>query len=174
MRADMRRTVAWIDVDARRHSYAFRAYMQAVAHARYVFRKVHRIVDECARSHGLEPLQHQALIQINATADGALAVGHLADRLSVAPALASRLVRQLGAQGLVLRSRSQTDGRTIHVSITAEGEDRLYAIVQGAHERVHDFRLSLAPEEREATHEIASFYVGSDRAGAGKAAAARR
>ena len=37
--------VSWLDVDRRTRDYSFHDYMQIVAHARYVFRKVQRIIE---------------------------------------------------------------------------------------------------------------------------------
>ena len=41
----------------------FQRYFHGIAKARYVIRKVIRIVDEQAKKAGLDPLEHQALIQ---------------------------------------------------------------------------------------------------------------
>ena len=41
-----------------------KGYFHGVAEARYVIRRIFRIVDEQAKSAGLEPLEHQALIQL--------------------------------------------------------------------------------------------------------------
>jgi len=46
------------------HSRGFEEYFHGVSEARYVIRKVFRIVDDQAKQAGLEPLEHQALIQI--------------------------------------------------------------------------------------------------------------
>jgi len=37
--------VSWLDVDRRTRDYSFHDYMRIVAHARYVFRKVQRIIE---------------------------------------------------------------------------------------------------------------------------------
>jgi hypothetical protein len=39
------RRVSWLDVDRRTRDYSFHDYMRIVAHARYVFRKVQRIIE---------------------------------------------------------------------------------------------------------------------------------
>jgi DNA-binding MarR family transcriptional regulator len=155
-----KRRVAWFDNDRTRHSYAFRDYMGQVAQARYVIRKAQMIIDGCARKFGIGPLEHQALIQIYGAPDGALMVGQLADRLNIVPALASRLVKQLEAEGYVARATSLTDRRTMRVSTTPAAEARLFEIVENAHLEVEAFRKQATIAEREATHEIVAFYVG--------------
>lgn len=153
--------VSWVDTDGKTRGYEFRTYMEEVAQARYVIRKVQMIIDGCAREFGLGPLEHQALIQIYGAPDGALPVGQLAERLNIAPALASRLAQQLGAAELATRAPAQADRRTMLVRATPAGERLLYDIVESAHEQVERFRFGASARERAAAHEIVSFYVGS-------------
>ncbi|MGR7995108.1 MULTISPECIES: MarR family winged helix-turn-helix transcriptional regulator [unclassified Xanthobacter] len=157
---DNARDVSWVDIDQKTHVYAFTDYMKKVAQARYVIRKVQMTIDDCARKHDLVPLEHQALIQIFGATGKALPVGRIADRLNIVQTLASRLVQQLEKVGLVRRTRSKTDRRATLVHITASGEERLFDIVQDAHAHMSAFRSQVAPEEREAVHEIMAFYVG--------------
>jgi hypothetical protein len=55
-------------------SAAVRRYFQVVAECRFVLRKVFRIVDDQVRRHGLEPLPHQALIQVLGSPTGGLSI----------------------------------------------------------------------------------------------------
>jgi DNA-binding MarR family transcriptional regulator len=155
------RRVSWLDVDRRTRDYSFHDYMRIVAHARYVFRRVQRIIDECARGHGVEPLEHQAMIQIYGAAEQRLPIGRLAERLDIVSALASRLVQQLEGRALVRRTRSASDRRATFVSLTPKGLDMLRSVVEDLHSEVEYFRLKSNAEERKATHEITAFYVGS-------------
>jgi DNA-binding MarR family transcriptional regulator len=155
------RRVSWLDVDRRTRDYSFHDYMRIVAHARYVFRKVQRIIDECARGHGVEPLEHQAMIQIYGAPEQRLPIGRLADRLDIVSALASRLVQQLESRSLVRRARSASDRRATFVSLTPRGLDTLRSVVEDLHSEVEYFRLKSNDEQRRATHEITAFYVGS-------------
>ncbi len=159
--ASERRTIEWTDVDRRVHSYDFDHYMEHVARARYVIRKVQRIIDDCAKRQGLEPLEHQALIQIHGATERRLPVGQLADRLDIVPTFTSRLVQKLEGAGLVTRTRSETDRRGTVVSTTEEGARCLYVIVEEVHEAMAPFRASLTAEQQRAAHEIMAFYVGS-------------
>lgn len=169
-----KRFVEWTDTDRQVWSYEFHDYMQIVAQARYVIRKVQRIIDECVRSNGLEPLEHQALIQIYGAADHKLPIGHLAERLDIVSALASRLVQQLEGRGLVRRTPSLRDRRATYVGTTPKGVARLYAIVEDVHHEVGYFRSKLTPPERQAAHEIVAFYVGSLRQAASAVLRQRR
>lgn len=154
------REISWIDIDRQVHAYDFTDYMQKVARARHVVRKVYMIIDECARDRGLASLEHQALIQIFGAAGGELSVGQLAQRLNIVAGLASRLVRRLQDEGLIRSSKSARDRRAMLLSATQAGEQRLFEIGEEAHERVAEFRLSISEEERQAAHEIMAFYVG--------------
>lgn len=161
--------ISWLDIDGHEHSYSFDGYMRVVADARYIFRTVQRLVDDCARAHGVDPLEHQAMLQVYGAAEKKLAVGKLAQRLDIVPALASRLVQQLQGRGLVLRSRSSTDRRATYVSLTRKGLNTLRQVVENAHHEIGYFRQKVTEDQRGATHEIAALYVGSPnrkRAGA--------
>jgi DNA-binding MarR family transcriptional regulator len=135
--------------------------MQIVAHARYVFRTVQRLIDNCAKNHDVEPLEHQAMIQIFGASEQRLPIGRLAERLDIDSALASRLVQQLESRHLVRRTRSEEDKRAIYVSLTREGVKQIRSVVEDVHTEVEFFRLVSDESQRRATHEIAAFYVGS-------------
>src|SRR5215831_10315099 len=86
-----------------------RPYFRGVAQARYVLRKVFRLVEEEAKRAGVDPLAHQALIQIYGSADGALKVKDVAERLDITPAFASSLVKTLAGRGLIATKRDKQD-----------------------------------------------------------------
>lgn len=54
-----------------------------------------------------------------------LAVGEIAEAGGVAPPTATRMLANLERDGLVERSRSATDGRSVTVRLTAEGRSQL-------------------------------------------------
>jgi DNA-binding MarR family transcriptional regulator len=155
------RGISWRDIDGQNHDYAFDDYMRVVADARYIFRTAQRLADDSARAHSVDPLEHQAMIQVYGAAEQKLAVGKLAQRLDIVPALASRLVQQLQSRGLVLRSRSSVDRRATYVSLTKKGLQTLRRVVENAHMEIGYFRQKATEEQRNATHEIAALYVGS-------------
>lgn len=157
--------ISWLDVDRKSRDYNFQEYMQIVAHGRYVFRTVQRLIDNCAKNHGVEPLEHQAMIQIYGSSEQKLPIGRLAERLDIDSALASRLVQQLEIRHFVRRARSNEDKRAIYVSLTREGVKQIRAVVDDVHTEVEFFRLVSDENQRRATHELAAFYVGSLEAG---------
>ena len=155
------RGISWLDIDGQNHDYTFHGYMRVVADARYIFRTAQRLVDDCARAHGVDPLEHQAMLQVYGAAEQKLAVGKLAQRLDIVPALASRLVQRLQSRGLVLRRRSAIDRRATYVSLTKKGLNTLRRVVENAHIEIGYFRQKATEEQRSATHELAALYVGS-------------
>lgn len=135
-------------------------YFQGVAAARYLLRKVFRLVEEQARSAGLDPLAHQALIQIYGSDDGALKVREVAERLDITPAFASTLIQSLEKKGLVLRRRDAEDQRVIWITVTGKGRAVLYRIDEQVQAEVDRFTGTLSDSRTEAATSILMFYAG--------------
>jgi DNA-binding MarR family transcriptional regulator len=78
-----------------------------------------------------------------------LPVGELADRAGVAPPTATRMLDCLARDGFVERRHSESDRRSVLVSLTDRGE----AAVENAHDVIEAWRREvferLQPEERE-------------------------
>ncbi len=144
--------------DTRQHD--FLAYVQRVAQARFVVRKVLRILDDSAKEFGLDSLEHQALLQIAGTPSGSLAIHRLADRLDIVPPFASRLVKQLESKGLIVRSRRHEDRRVILTSISPKGIELLAEIDREVHYGIAHFQRRIKSQERAAALAIFGFYVG--------------
>jgi DNA-binding MarR family transcriptional regulator len=142
-------------------THGIEPYFQGVAEARRIIRKVLRIVDEQAKSAGLDPLDHQALIQIFA-APSPLRVIDVADRLDIAPAFASRLIKRLEEMGLVTRSPSEDDKRSTYVRATEQSRDLLASIDARVSREIEYFRQHLSEAERGAALGIFAFYVGAN------------
>jgi DNA-binding MarR family transcriptional regulator len=142
------------------HAQGFEAYFHGVAEARYVIRKVFRMVDDQAKHMGLEPLEHQALIQIFG-APAPLRVIDVADRLDIAPAFASRLAKALEGKGLVTRSPSADDRRSTYVEPTLQAREVLASIDERVAIHVGHFKSQLSTSERAAALGIFAFYVGA-------------
>lgn len=135
-------------------------YFAGVAQARYVLRKVFRIIEEHAKLAGLDPLAHQALIQIYGSATMQLRIKDVAERLDVAPALASNLLKSLERAGLVGRVRSTQDQRAMLVGITPEGRKLLQQIDERVQTHVDYFTQQLSAQAREIALSIMMFYIG--------------
>ena len=137
-----------------------RSYVKAVATARYVIRRVVRIVDEAAREHGFDPLTHQALIQIFGAGDDPLAINQLAERLDIVPAFASRLVKDLEGRGLARRQRVDTDRRMIRVVATEKVGPILAEINELVEAHTRLFHRQLTDDQRQAALVVFAFFVG--------------
>lgn len=80
-----------------------------------------------ARSVGLTPRQHQALLSIKGGYPGkdTISIGELADHLLIKNHSAVELVSRLVKAGLVTRESSSADRRIVCVRITGKGEEML-------------------------------------------------
>jgi DNA-binding MarR family transcriptional regulator len=135
-------------------------YFYGVAEARYLLRKVFRLVEEQARRGGLDPLAHQALIQIYGSDTGALKVREVAERLDITPAFASTMVQELADRGLVLRSRDGDDQRVMWIKVTGKGRSMLYQIDERVQAQVDRFTEGFSENRTEAAISILMFYAG--------------
>jgi DNA-binding MarR family transcriptional regulator len=135
-------------------------YFKGVAEARYVLRKVFRLVEDEAKRAGLDPLAHQALIQIYGSDGGSLRVKEVAERLDITAAFASILVKMLVAKGYITRVRDTKDSRVIWVKVTKAGRDLLHRIDEQVQTHVDYFTKQLAPVQTEAALSILMFYAG--------------
>jgi DNA-binding MarR family transcriptional regulator len=137
------------------------AYFAGVSEARYVLRKVFRIVEEQAKEFDIDPLAHQALIQIYGSPDMRMQVNQVAARLDIAPAFASSLVRALVEKGFVTREPDERDKRIIYVAVTDHGRSTLSEIDERVKFHVDYFTGQLSKEQRESALSILMFYVGA-------------
>ena len=80
-----------------------------------------------ARSVGLTPQQHQALLSIKGGYPGqeTISIGELAEHLLIKNHSTVELVSRLVKAGLVTREASGTDRRIVCIRITARGEELL-------------------------------------------------
>jgi DNA-binding MarR family transcriptional regulator len=135
-------------------------YFHGVAQARYVLRKVFRLVEEEAKRAGIDPLAHQALIQIYGSEGGALRVKEVAERLDIAPAFASSLIKSLAAKGFIARTRDKTDSRVTWVKVTKAARGLLHRIDEQVQIHVDYFTRNLTAQQTEAALSILLFYAG--------------
>jgi len=159
----MRAYAKWADICEDERTNDFQRYVTNIAEARYVVRRVLRIVDEEAKKHGLEPLLHQALLQIAGHDDGrGISITELARRLGVAATFVSRMVTRLEAAALVRRRPAVRDRRTRRVTVTPLGMTMLSGIDEEVHFRVGYMRDDFTEHQRVAALSIFAFYVGLD------------
>jgi DNA-binding MarR family transcriptional regulator len=135
-------------------------YFAGVARVRYIMRKVFRIVDEHAKQLGLDPLAHQALLQVYGSPRQALRVSALAERLDIPRPFASNLVKALVKAGVLQRLPDKSDMRVILVRLTAAGRSLCHEIDERARVQVNVLISKLVPEERKVARSSLVFYVG--------------
>ncbi|WP_128601243.1 MarR family winged helix-turn-helix transcriptional regulator [Pantoea wallisii] len=81
-----------------------------------------------ARSMGLTPQQHQALLTIRGTELGRATVGYVAERMMLKPHSASGLLSRLEEAGLIIREQDKRDQRKTFLRLTAEAESVLESL----------------------------------------------
>ncbi len=102
------------------------ANYQALAEFRYQIRRFLHFSEETARKAGLEPQQHQLMLAVKGAGEGAgPRIAYLAERLQLQHHSAVELVDRLAKRALIQRTRSEEDGREVHVKLTPRGERRL-------------------------------------------------
>jgi DNA-binding MarR family transcriptional regulator len=137
-------------------------YFRGVANARYVLRKVFRIIEDQAKAEGLDPLAHQALLQIYGSDGKELRVKELAERLDISSAFSSSLTRTLSEKGLIERLAVDGDQRATMLRATDEGVALLTRIDAAVKLHVDYFNHQLNQEDREMAVYVMMFYVGVD------------
>jgi DNA-binding MarR family transcriptional regulator len=92
--------------------------------------------------------QHRVLVLLSA--EGPQAIGTLAQQLGVNPSNATRVCDRLQRLDLVERSRSATDGRAVHVTITRAGRRLVDAVTDHRRREVTAVLQDLSPVQVEA------------------------
>lgn len=106
---------------------------EALAEFRYLIRRFLEFSQDAARSKGLAPAQHQALLAIKGQPRGAgMTIGDLAERLCVRHHSAVELVGRLVTAGLVVRRADAADHRRVMLGLTRAAEV-LLAELSAAH-----------------------------------------
>lgn len=101
---------------------------RALAEFRYQMRLFLNFSGNAAKSAGLTPQQHQALLAIRGFGASGIGVGELADRLLLKPNSASEIVDRLQRARLVTRESSDGDKRHVRVALTEEAERKLASL----------------------------------------------
>lgn len=87
-------------------------------------RRFMRWSEDCAKTVGITPAQHQLLLSIRGHR-GPASLRDIADHLLLKHHSAVELVDRAESAGLVERLRDDTDHRVVHVHLTAEGDHKL-------------------------------------------------
>jgi DNA-binding MarR family transcriptional regulator len=110
---------------------------KALADFRYQIRLFLNFSEQAARTEGIEPQQHQALLAIKGLPRGASpTIGALAERLQIHHHSAVELGDRLESKGLIERRRSALDGRVVLLRLTSAGEKLLRKLSASHHEEL--------------------------------------
>jgi len=101
---------------------------RALARFRSTLLRFLRYSEDAARTAGLTPQQHQALLALRGGADEPMTMGEIAEELAVRPHSAVGLVDRLAAQDLVERLRTGGDRRQVRVRLTTKGRKVLTSL----------------------------------------------
>lgn len=100
--------------------------IQHLAKFRSEIRRFLRFSEQAAVAAGLEPQQHQLLLQIAGTPEGTLAtVSHIAEALSLRHHTVVELSKRCEVAGLVRRAHDPNDRRCVILELTETGEQAL-------------------------------------------------
>lgn len=101
---------------------------RTLAAFRAALRRFLHFSEDAAKSAGLTPQQHQALLGIRAAKDAAISIGELAEYLVIQPHSASELADRLVALGLVIREPDVKDRRMTKLRLTQAAGDALLSL----------------------------------------------
>jgi DNA-binding MarR family transcriptional regulator len=100
-----------------------KADYETLSELRYLMRRFAAFSEGEARSEGLTPQQHQALLAIRGfPGSGRATIGNLAERLNLRPHSAVGLVDRLVSKGLVRRHVDRADRRRVCIRLTRRSE----------------------------------------------------
>ena len=106
---------------------------------RFQIRRFLSFSEAAARTSGIEPQQHQALLALKGMPQDCVpTIGHLADRLLLRHHSAVGLVDRLEALGLVTRQPSPDDARQVLLRLTAKGERILHRLSLTHHKELEE------------------------------------
>lgn len=109
-------------VKANRQARVTKSEYEMMAAFRYALRRFLRFSEDGAKSVGLTPQQHQALLAIKGfPGRDSITIGELAERLQIRHHSAVGLADRLASQGLVAREQAPDDKRQVLLSLTARG-----------------------------------------------------
>jgi DNA-binding MarR family transcriptional regulator len=110
--------------------------LEDLAEFRYHLRNFLRFSEEAASRCGLQPQQHQLLLQIVGARNGVVAtIAYLAQRLGLRHHSVVQLSKRCEEVGLITRTHAEDDRRWVVLQLTAEGQKILDTLSEAhAHE----------------------------------------
>ena len=112
-----------------KNSRASAAVYRQLAEFRYRIRQFLHFSEEAARSHGIEPQQHQLLLAIKGLPEGTRpTVTALSQRLCLRHHSTVELIDRLVGHRAVVRRASDLDHREVLIELTPHGEELLHRL----------------------------------------------
>lgn len=120
-----------------------RVRLQSLAEFRYTLRKFLSFSEQAATQTGLQPQQHQLLLQISGAPDGVdTTISYIADRLGLRHNSVVELSKRCAEAGLVERLQTNPDHRYVVLQLTSAGHRALQALSEAHAQELHE----LAPK----------------------------
>jgi DNA-binding MarR family transcriptional regulator len=113
--------------------------VRLLAEFRYRLRMFLQFSEEAAHRSGLQPQQHQLLLQIAGAPQGAVAtVGYAAERLGLRHNTAVELSNRCEEAGLITRRQDDRDRRCVHLELTPKGKETLDVLSMDHARELHE------------------------------------
>ena len=117
---------------------------QALAEFRYALRNFLHFSEEAATRVGLQPQQHQLLLQIAGAPEGTVtSIGYLAERLALRHNSLVELAGRCEEAGLVARRHDEQDRRVVVLKLTPAGSRVLHKLSEDHVRELHELAPSL-------------------------------
>ena len=118
--------------------------IQLLAKFRSEIRRFLRFSEKAATAAGLEPQQHQLLLQVAGVSDGVLAtISHISEAMCLQHHTAVELSKRCEAAGLVRRTQDLNDRRCVILELTAEGQKALRGLSEVHAQQLRELAPSL-------------------------------
>jgi DNA-binding MarR family transcriptional regulator len=120
------------------------ARLQIIAEFRHQLRLFLRFSETAAQNRGLQPQQHQLLLQIAGAPDKVAAtIGYAAERLGLRHNTVVELSNRSEAAGLIVRKQAGSDRRCILLELSPRGRKKLEALSIDQARELDEFAPSL-------------------------------
>ncbi len=125
------------------HSFVAPDLLTALAGFRYELRRFLHFSESAALEAGLQPQQHQLLLQVAGAAEGVqVTVGYVAERLALKHNSAVELADRSEREGLLERTADSRDRRCAILRVTRKGRRMLERLADAHARELHE----LAPD----------------------------
>jgi DNA-binding MarR family transcriptional regulator len=147
-----------------------RERLRTLAEFRYSLRQFLLFSEQRAEGAGLQPQQHQLLLQIAGAPEGvATTVSYAAQRLGLRHHSVVELSNRCEEAGLLQRVHDASDRRRVMLEVTAEGQRILHALSADHERELHELlprlvqSLSLIEQARSQGAEYSPAKIGDQR-----------